>query len=292
MSSGAVSEFVEDSDSDDDGANEYYAGGEKSGQVVRGAPKSKDEAADRVAGLFEKARQAGATQGTAEDLQAPKPQSGAFSGTARTLAGDAPVAPAQALAPASQPVVHTITFYNNGIFVVDNGEPRHVHDPANLPFMMSIQKGECPAELEPESPGTPINVNLVRKDDEYKPPAKPRYAAFSGPGHSLTGGASSSSSVAASSSVPPGTSDDVKWEGVKESEPTTSIQLRLNDGSRLVVRFNLSHTVGDVRRFIQASRPDMRSGYALMTAFPSAQLTDDSQTIGAAGLSNAVIIQK
>jgi UBX domain-containing protein 1 len=59
-----------------------------------------------------------------------------------------------------------------------------------------------------------------------------------------------------------------------------------------VARFNLTHTVGDVRRFIRASRPDMPQSYNLITAFPQAQLKDDSATIGGAGLANAVIIQK
>jgi UBX domain-containing protein 1 len=59
-----------------------------------------------------------------------------------------------------------------------------------------------------------------------------------------------------------------------------------------VARFNLSHTVGDVRRFIRASRPDAPPAFRLATAFPPAQLTDDGATIASAGLANAVIIQK
>ena len=51
-------------------------------------------------------------------------------------------------------------------------------------------------------------------------------------------------------------------------------------------------TVGDIRRFIAASRPDLTGSYRLLTAFPQAQLTDDSATIEVAGLQNAVIIQK
>lgn len=34
--------------------------------------------------------------------------------------------------------------------------------------------------------------------------------------------------------------------------PTTSIQIRLADGSRLVGTFNHNHTVGDIRRYIIA----------------------------------------
>jgi len=59
-----------------------------------------------------------------------------------------------------------------------------------------------------------------------------------------------------------------------------------------VASFNHSHTVADIRRFIAASRPDIDTHYGLMTAFPSAQLTDDSKTIVDAGLLNAVIMQK
>lgn len=34
------------------------------------------------------------------------------------------------------------------------------------------------------------------------------------------------------------------------SQPSTSIQIRLSDGSRLTGRFNLTHTIGDLRLFI------------------------------------------
>ncbi len=49
---------------------------------------------------------------------------------------------------------------------------------------------------------------------------------------------------------------------MKESEPTTSLQLRLPDGSRMVARFNHTHTLRDVRRFVRASRPDLKVGNA------------------------------
>lgn len=41
---------------------------------------------------------------------------------------------------ADEPKVHVITFYNNGIFTVDDGPPRRVEDPANFPFIQSIAK--------------------------------------------------------------------------------------------------------------------------------------------------------
>lgn len=85
---------------------------------------------EAVEGLFERARQAGASAGTADDLRpaAQQAQSSAFQGRARTLAGGAEpaaeVSEPEASAASSNPnapVVHTITFYQNGIFTVDDG---------------------------------------------------------------------------------------------------------------------------------------------------------------------------
>lgn len=61
----------------------------------------------------------------------------------------------------------------------------------------------------------------------------------------------------------------------------------------MVAKFNLTHTVADIRRFIKASRADMQHNYALqMAGFPPKQLTNDGETIKDAGLEGAVVIQK
>ena len=112
---------------------------------------------------------------------------------------------------------------------------------------------------------------------------------------------------------------------MNEALPTTSLQLRLSDGSRVVGRFNLTHTVGDIRRFIASVRPGGPVGYTLqMNGFPPKArnplcrprcvrlhqrgvcrgraaptalvclqvLGDDSATIESESLANAVIVQK
>lgn len=80
---------------------------------------------------------------------------------------------------------------------------------------------------------------------------------------------------------------------VDQSLPLTSIQLRLADGTRMVSHFNYHHTVGDIRAFIDASRPGGSRNYQLQTVgFPPKQLTDLTQTIEQAGLANSVVIQK
>jgi UBX domain-containing protein 1 len=80
---------------------------------------------------------------------------------------------------------------------------------------------------------------------------------------------------------------------VDESLPSTSIQLRLADGTRMVSRFNHHHTIRDIRDFIDASRPGGVTTYQLLTmGFPPKQLSDLDQTIEQAGIANSVVIQK
>lgn len=80
---------------------------------------------------------------------------------------------------------------------------------------------------------------------------------------------------------------------VDETLPSTSIQLRLADGSRLIARLNYHHTIGDIRAFIDASRPGGPRNYQLqMMGFPPKLLSDPTQTIEQAGLANSVVIQK
>ena len=67
------------------------------------------------------------------------------------------------------------------------GPPRRVADPENMDFLESLNRGQCPRELEPPNRGTPINVNLLRKEEEWSEPEKPRYVAFSGSGRTLAG---------------------------------------------------------------------------------------------------------
>lgn len=98
-----------------------------------------------------------------------------------------------------------------------------------------------------------MNVNLLRKDEDYTPPAQPKVKAFTGTAHKLSGDAGASTSGGDGAGGPPpsfaATPGAVTWEGADHSQPVTSIQLRLADGSRLRAEFNLHHTVTDIRRW-------------------------------------------
>lgn len=300
----------ESSDEDDDKPQEWFTGGAQSGSVVQDpkGPKAMSNA-ERLDAMLQGARDAGAVDGVAEDLNpgARRTAGGqrAFTGTGRTLGGaggassEAAAAEPSPDVPASlSPETHVITFWANG-FTVNDGPLRAYDDPANTAFMQAVGKGVCPRELEPKDRNTPININLVKKDTDYVPPPEPKYRAFTGSGRTLGGssgaGGSSgggSSSAPAPASASGGGGDTTEWV-VDESAPTTSIQLRLRDGSRLVARFNLTHTVADVRAFIAQASPGCATGdYALQLAgFPPKQLSDESQPVSD-GLANAVIIQR
>jgi UBX domain-containing protein 1 len=80
---------------------------------------------------------------------------------------------------------------------------------------------------------------------------------------------------------------------VDETLPSTSIQLRLADGTRMVAHFNNSNTVNDIRSFIDASRPGGARNYQLqLMGFPPKLLTYPTQKIEQADLSSLVVIQK
>jgi len=304
-------------DDDDDEPTEWYTGGAASGSVVQDPTKRKNPVgADRMRAALDGAREHGAVDGTREDLETrtgagvrgASSFGGAFVGSGRTLGSTAAEASASAaaadtetadapLAAADAPRTHVVTFWSNG-FTVNDGPLRAYDDPRNTPFMEAVSKGQCPPELVPANPTTPININLVRKDADYEPPPEPKYVAFSGAGRTLA----SPPAPAAAESAPP---DSAKGASSKtpensgewscdESQPSASVQLRLRDGSRKVAKFNLTHTVRDVRAFIASAAPAAAGdgNYTLQLAgFPPERLDDEARAVGD-GLAGAVIIQR
>ncbi|PQQ12166.1 plant UBX domain-containing protein 4-like [Prunus yedoensis var. nudiflora] len=218
-----------DSDSDSDGPQEYYTGGEKSGMLVQDPSKGND-----VDSIFDQARELGAVEGPFDPSSASS-SSRSFTGTGRLLTGET----VQSTPQQPETVVHNIIFWSNG-FTINDGPLRPLDDPENASFLESIKKSECPKELEPE-------------DEE---PVK-RRVPFQGVGRTV---GSSSTPVAsepttASTHLNTAPTPSVGLV-VDETLPSTSVQLRLADGTRLPAHFNYHHTISDIRAFIDASRPE------------------------------------
>merc|ERR1711892_1256688 len=85
---------------------------------------------------------------------------------------------------------------------------------------------------------------------EYQRQAENR-GPFAGTGHML--GAPSSAPAAAAPRKPV---RKVKNVEVDSSKPVGSVQVRLGDGSRIVIKLNHHHTVGDVKQEIMATQPE------------------------------------
>jgi UBX domain-containing protein 1 len=106
--------------------------------------------------------------------------------------------------------------------------------------------------------------------------------AFSGSGHALG---------EFINIVPVGTKAAASSIIVDDSKPMTTIQVRLMDGSRLAIKCNLIHTIGDIRSHIEANRPSGKA-MELRLSYPNKLLADENQTVQDAGLANATIVQR
>ncbi|KAJ6416336.1 hypothetical protein OIU84_002231 [Salix udensis] len=254
-----------------------------SGMLVQDPTKGND-----VDAIFNQARQLGAVEGPMDNLNQSS-SSSSFSGTGRLLSGETvPSAPQQ-----PEAVVHNIVFWTNG-FTVNDGPLRSLDDPENASFLESIRKSECPKELEPADRRSSVHVNLVRRDQKCPEPEKQRHVPFQGVGRTL-GSSSAALATEPTADSAPLNSAPTPFMGlvVDETLPSTSIQLRLADGTRMVTHFNNHHTVNDIRSFIDASRPGGARNYQLqLMGFPPKLLADSTQTIEQAGLANSVVIQK
>eukprot|EP00420_Gonyaulax_spinifera_P029364 CAMPEP_0197875822 /NCGR_PEP_ID=MMETSP1439-20131203/4977_1 /TAXON_ID=66791 /ORGANISM="Gonyaulax spinifera, Strain CCMP409" /LENGTH=240 /DNA_ID=CAMNT_0043495059 /DNA_START=82 /DNA_END=804 /DNA_ORIENTATION=- len=174
-----------------------------------------------------------------------------------------------------------VTVYRNG-FVVNDGPFRPITDPLNKKFMDDMAAGRCPPELQA---GKKEDVHVALQDkrgEDYKEPPAPAYTKFSGEGNTLNAGASSASAAPVSTSA--GSIE------VDPSKPKTRIQIRFHNGEKKAQEFNETHTVGDLRQFVQQCVGGQ--AMTIMGGFPPKPVTDDSLTLKDAGLAGAAVTVK
>ncbi|CCM00209.1 uncharacterized protein FIBRA_02237 [Fibroporia radiculosa] len=308
----------DDDDDENDSATQgesWFAGGERSGISVQNPDRpGATPGGNLVRDLLRRAAEAGPPSSATSDSV----RSTVFSGGGHTLGSDEVESqfipdPSVPAGPEEETAIRHLTFWQDG-FSVEDGELMRYDDPANSQILGEIHAGRAPPHILNVAPGQPVELRVVKRlNDDYTPSPKARGSnTFSGTGHRLgspippitgTGSASSSGSGSmpgsfpvASGTVPQGSrnteSISTRFE-VDQSLPTTSVQVRLADGTRMVCRMNLIHTVGDIRNFINASRPENNSRpYTINTAFPNRVLDNETQTIEAAGLVNSVVLQR
>ncbi|KZM27959.1 hypothetical protein ST47_g913 [Ascochyta rabiei] len=288
-----------DEDAKDDENQDFFAGGEKSGLAVQNPNQANPR--DHINNILKRARQNAPRPGGDDEQPTSR-----FTGSGTTLGGDdAPsrhVPDPNATQPAPQPRAHReLHLWRDG-FSVDDGALFRYDDPANARTLEMINTGHAPLHILNVEHGQEVDVEVhAHKDEDYKQPKK-KYVPFAGSGQRLgspTPGVSTSAAPAAASSsttaAPASTGSAQPTVDVDTSAPTVTLQIRLGDGTRMQSRFNTTHTVGHVYSFVDRASPDSQSrAYALMTTFPSKELTDKAQVLGdmAEFKRGGVVVQK
>ncbi|CAG8451918.1 11904_t:CDS:10 [Dentiscutata heterogama] len=281
-----------DEEEEEEVRENLFAGGEKSGIFMQkpGKPRS------LVDDILKKATEGG--RGYVEEPETtPAPHT--FTGTGYKLGSDEePSVAVNSSEPSTveppRTVVRHLTFWRDG-FSIEDGPLMAYDDPANEEFLKAINNGRAPLTWLNVRYDQPVDIRVERRlDEDYKPPPKQPIKPFSGSGQRLgsptpTVATSSTPGAYPSSSSTPRLNELV----IDESLPITSIQIRLGDGTRMLARFNHTHTVSDIRNFINASRVgEATRNYVLQTTFPSKDLKDELQTLTEASLLNAVVVQR
>jgi UBX domain-containing protein 1 len=235
--------------------------------------------------------------GQEEPMEAP---SSSFVGSGYRL-GDAssssiPATPAVVNAKPPAVVDRILTFWRNG-FSIDDGPLLKFDDPENEEFLNAIKMGVAPIQFLKVNPGDQVQVKVAhRMDTDYVQEHKPA-KAYSGQGYRLGSVVPGESSVAnASSSMTSSNASSTNTSSsmtVDVSLPTTSIQIRMADGTRLVVKCNHVHSLRDIVGFIKNSRPgESTRAFTLSTSHPVTVLADLDKSVKDYGLLNSVIVQR
>lgn len=258
-------------ENDDEKRQAYYAGGQ--GQNGGG---SGQEILDPTE-FMKRARDEMGAQ-SVDDWRAQQPStSSAFTGAGQALNGAA----VDGAAAPKPPQEHTITFWQNG-FSVDDGPLRKAEDPENAAFLNDVNRGRMPAELmtdgEPDG-----DVHIINRSTEPYVPPPVTLKPFSGEGRSMREEPSADAPAAPAL----GAGEELV---VDASAPTTTLQVRLADGSRKVVKANQSHTVLQLYGHVATLTPG--ASFELMAGFPPKKLTEMEKTLAEAGLLSESITQK
>lgn len=212
-----------------------------------------------------------------------------FRGGGQTLGGDD--TPSQAIpdphaaAPEQGPAQTRILHIWNDGFSIEDGPLRRFEDPQHAQDLQMIRQGRAPLHLMGVRPDQPVDVQLVKHEEDYKAPPKV-YKPFSGGGQRLgspTPGGSSTSAAPNQVAAPPATSASTAPPEpvIDASQPTVSLRIQLANGTRLPARFNTTSTIGDVYDFIQSASPNASGRpWVLATTFPNKDHTDKGLILG------------
>ncbi|EDW73870.1 uncharacterized protein Dwil_GK19687 [Drosophila willistoni] len=178
-------------------------------------------------------------------------------------------------------------------FSLDDGSLRPYEVPENERFLRAVLRGDYPHEMQEFGHRVELSVQ-DHTNESFRHLSRKQ---FMGSGRLLGSPSPRVESATTPQSIPTAnlTPEQRAESGLHFNEklPMTVIQLRLADGSRVAARFNLTHIIADIYRYIRLARPHYSSQrFILITAFPRQQLDEsDPRTLGQADLRNVLVIQ-
>ncbi|XP_030373266.1 NSFL1 cofactor p47 [Scaptodrosophila lebanonensis] len=180
-------------------------------------------------------------------------------------------------------------------FSLDDGSLRPYDLPENERFLREILRGQFPEEMKQYG----HRIDLSVQDHTNQSFRHLSRRQFMGSGRLL---GSPTPELSVNISTIELTQEQVLQEqellaertlNFDETAPIVTIQVRLADGSRISARFNETHTIGELYRYVRISRPQYSSvEFVLMTAFPRETLDErDERTLAKANLKKVLVIQ-
>lgn len=233
----SFADLAKDDSSNEEEGQAFYAGGsERSGQQVLG-PGKKPKDSNFVVEVFKAAKMHGA-----QVLEPPGEAGGQhssrewFHGAGYRLGGtenDTQLvmsAASRSSGASPAPITRVLKMWQDG-FSIDEGPLQSYEDQSSRDFLQAIRQGEIPRELLQQSNGAEVNLNMEdHRHEQFVAPARQK-KAFVGEGHRLGSVTPTLTRTLVSS---PQHSEAAAAQALllDESQPCTSVQIRLSDGSR------------------------------------------------------------
>lgn len=302
---------AEQDDSDQDEGQSFYAGGEKSGMAVMGGGQQQQPGGNPLVDqIMARAREQRDAQSTSDGPVF-------FAGRAKKLTdqddpADLPVSK-KSYEPSEdeeeeEATVRVMTFWSDGFTIEPNLTLRSFTDPRSVALLTAIRGGTAPISELGLAPGQPVEMRVAHRPDEpfseasqkriwkdiaeeiERTRGKKKTKPFAGSGRRLGDVPDAPQSKQTAGKAPVGAKDESI--GFKAGQPSTRIQIRLTNGSRHTVQFNLDQTIEEVyasARLLNGGTPVEQ----LLTGRPPAPIPAElTLSIRDAHLEGSLLIQK
>ncbi len=124
---------------------------------------------------------------------------------------------------------------------MNDGEFRDFSNEENKKFMKDLESGFVPKELTDKGyKDIGVAMDDRRKEDYVAPIPEKKFEAFGGSGASM--GQQKSEAL--------GINKNVTFQ-VDESKEIANVSVRLHNGEMVTQKFNMTHSVGDVYKFVE-----------------------------------------